>query len=325
MYQKPFAGTPTDYSKKRNWLSLPNHKDKAADLIYLYPSSCMDPLANTICSINNPIMRFMAKHNLVQQAGAFEPVANIFAPYWRQVNGTKLSKMSFDEVDQAEWAEPRTDVYAALDYYFENLNQGRPYFLAGHSQGSRLSYMVLAEYMKEHPDYYANMIAAYCIGDSLTKTFLEENPHVKAAQGADDLGVVVSWNTEGPANKGKDSLVVAPGAISINPLNWCVDETPAGPELNLGSFIPHLINSGMDELSVKADAVIDRERGTIIVMNPAFEKYNVISLLGMEDLEKVFGPASYHACDYSFFYLNIRENARLRADTWFKQAPQEGN
>ena len=51
MYQKPFVGTPTDYSKKRNWLSLPNNKDKAADLVYLYPSSCMDPLANTICSI----------------------------------------------------------------------------------------------------------------------------------------------------------------------------------------------------------------------------------------------------------------------------------
>lgn len=320
MYKKPFVGTPTDYSKKRNWLSLPNNKDKAVDLIFLYPSSCMDPLANTICSINNPIMRFMAQHHLVQQAGAFEPVANIFAPYWRQVNGTKLSKMSFDEVDQAEWAEPRTDVYAALDYYFKNLNQGRPYFLAGHSQGSRLSYMVLAEYMKEHPDYYANMIAAYCIGDALTKSYLEENPHVKAAQGADDLGVVVSWNTEGPANKGKDSLVVAPGAISINPLNWCVDETPAGPELNLGSFVPHLINSGMDELSIKADAVIDQERGTIIVTNPEFEKYNIIALFGMDDLETVFGPASYHGCDYSFFYMNIRDNARLRADTWLKQA-----
>ena len=106
------------------------------------------------------------------------------APYWRQVNATKLSAMSFEEVDAAEWAEPRTDVYAALDYYFENLNGGRPYFLAGHSQGSRLSYMVLSEYMKEHRDYYANMIAAYCIGDSLTGEYLEKNPHVKAAQTA---------------------------------------------------------------------------------------------------------------------------------------------
>ncbi|MBR3328342.1 MAG: DUF3089 domain-containing protein [Atopobiaceae bacterium] len=124
------------------------------DLLYLFPSSCNDPMAGTICKINNRSMKLGAKRNASQQASAFEPVANFFAPFWRQVNAMKLSSMSFEEVDEAEWAEPRTDVYAALDYYFENLNQGRPYFLAGHSQGSRLSYMVLFEYMREHPDYY---------------------------------------------------------------------------------------------------------------------------------------------------------------------------
>ncbi len=319
MYQKPFAGTASNYSRKRNWLSLPETPDKAVDVFYLYPSSCDDPLADTICSIDNLVMRVAAKHNTAQQAGAFEPVANLFVPYWRQVNATKLSKMSFAEVDQAEWAEPRTDVYAALDYYFENLNQGRPYFLAGHSQGARLCFRALSEYMKEHPDYYANMIAAYCIGDSLTGHYLEKNPHVKAAQAADDLGVVVSWNTEGPANKGKDSLVVSPGAIAINPLNWCVDDTPAGPELNLGTFVPRLLNSGLDELPIRADAVLDLERGSVMVMNPAFEKYTITRLTGLDNLETVFGPASYHGCDYSFFYLNIRENARLRAKTWMQK------
>lgn len=227
--------------------------------------------------------------------------------------------MSFEEVDDAEWAEPRTDVYAALDYYFENLNDGRPYFLAGHSQGSRLCYIVLSEYMKEHPDYYENMIAAYCIGDSLTKKYLEENPHVKAAQSADDLGVVVSWNTEGPANKGKDSLVISPGAISINPLNWRVDETPASAELNLGTFVPDLIENTLIELPIKADAVIDLERGSVMVMNPAFEQYTTSKLLGFEELDHVFGPASYHGCDYTFFYLNIHENAQIRAEAWLEK------
>ena len=147
MYTKPFVGTASDYAKKKNWLSRPQTPDKPADLLYLYPSSCEDPLADTICTVDNPIMRLTARKNFKQQASAFEPVANLFTPYWRQVNATKLSAMSFEEVDAAEWAEPRTDVYAALDYYFENLNGGRPYFLAGHSQGSRLSCMVLSLYM----------------------------------------------------------------------------------------------------------------------------------------------------------------------------------
>ena len=292
--------------------------DQPVDLIYLYPSSCNDPEADILCDIDNLSMVEGAKHNCAQQASAFEEVANIFAPYWRQVNGLKLPMMSFEDVHNAEWAEPRTDVYAALDYYFENLNDGRPYFFAGHSQGFNLCYIVLSEYMKEHPDYYENMIAAYCIGDSLTKKYLEENPHVKVAQSADDLGVVVSWNTEGPANKGKDSLVIVPEAISINPLNWRVDEISADAELNLGTFVPHLMDSGMDELPIKEDAVLDLERGSVMVMNPEFAKYAITELLGVEGLEHVFGPASYHGCDYSFFYMNIRENARTRAEAWFE-------
>ena len=314
---KPFVGVPNDYSQQKFWLARPDDPDKQVDLLYLYPSSCNDPMAGTICKINNRSMKLGAKRNASQQASAFEPVANIFAPFWRQVNAMKLSSMSFEEVDAAEWAEPRTDVYAALDYYFENLNQGRPYFLAGHSQGSRLSYMVLSEYMREHPDYYANMIAAYCLGDSLTKRYLEENPHVRAAQRADDLGVVVSWNTEGPANKGHESLVVAPGAISINPINWRTDDTPATAAQNLGSFMPRLLFPGLRKLPVNANATIDLERGTVIVTEPRLENCAITALPGMKGLEPVFGPASYHGCDYSFFYLNIRQNARVRAEAWF--------
>ena len=317
---KPFVGTPTDYSKRVCWLALPENPDKPVDLVFLYPSSCIDPKAGVICAVDNESMVKTARRNFAQQASAFEPVANMFAPFWRQVNSTKLPSMSFEDIDAAEWAEPRTDVYAALDYYFENLNQGRPYFLAGHSQGSRLCYMVLAEYMREHPDRYANMIAAYCLGDSLTKDYLEANPHVKAAQAEDDLGVVVSWNTEGPANKGHDSLVVAPGAIAINPLSWRTDDFPATADMNRGSFMPRLLTSGLRRLPVRADAVLDLERGTVVVTEPRLAKCAITALPGFKRFESVFGPASYHGCDYSFFYLNIRENARIRSEAWLAQS-----
>ena len=133
---------------------------------------------------------------------------------------------------------------------------------------------------------------------------------------------MVSWNTEGPVNRGRRSLVVAPGALGINPLNWRTDDTPAGSELNLGSFVPHLLDPGMDELPIRADAVLDLERGSVVVTNPAFAPCAITALPGFEVFEPVFGPASYHGCDYSFFYLNIRENARLRAKAWCDQNPK---
>ena len=309
----------TDYSKKENWLRIPEDNKKDVDVIYLYPSSCTDPEADVICEIDNQVMKHEAKRNLMQQATAFEACANIYAPYWRQVNALKLPFMSYEEVDEAEYSHPRSDVFNALDYYFENYNNGRPYMLAGHSQGSRLIYIVLEEYMKQHPDYYENMIAAYAIGDSLTKDYLKSNPHIKAAQSSSDVGVVVSWNTEGPLNKNKNSLVIKADAIAINPLNWHTDDTPAGAELNLGTFVPHLEDDAMDELPVRADAVLDVERGSVIVTNPVFKKCAITATPGFESFESVFGPESYHGCDYSFFFRNIEENAKERIDAWFRR------
>lgn len=71
------------------------------------------------------------------------------------------------------------------------------------------------------------MIAAYVIGYSVTDEYLTENPHLKFAEGADDIGVVISYNTEGPGNNGKHNAVVTEGAVSINPLNWKRDTTYA--------------------------------------------------------------------------------------------------
>ena len=80
---KPLTGTAPDYSKKENWLTRPENPDKRVDLLYLYPSSCTDRKAGVICTIDNKNMRKGAKRNFSQQAVAFEPFANIYAPFWR--------------------------------------------------------------------------------------------------------------------------------------------------------------------------------------------------------------------------------------------------
>jgi len=167
LYEKPLVGTAPDYSDPALWLTCPTDLKYPVDVIYLYPSACMDPTAPLICPIDHEGMIQGAKDYFAQQASVFEGVGNIFCPYWRQVNGALLPAMSFQDVDDAEWMEPRTDVFAALDYYFENLNGGRPYILAGDSQGSRLLGMVLGEYMKVHPEHYERMICAYRIGDAM--------------------------------------------------------------------------------------------------------------------------------------------------------------
>lgn len=66
------------------------------------------------------------------------------------MNGTALLRLTPDEVDKLQYHEPRTDVYAMLDYYFEHYNNGKPYFLAGHSQGARMISTSLFGLPSEH-------------------------------------------------------------------------------------------------------------------------------------------------------------------------------
>ena len=63
-------------------------------------------------------------------------MTNLYEPYYRQSNLCALTGKSEDELMEFQFREQRTDVYAALDYFFENYNKDRPFILAGHSQGS---------------------------------------------------------------------------------------------------------------------------------------------------------------------------------------------
>jgi hypothetical protein len=185
--------------------------------------------------------------------------------------------------------------------------------------------MVLGEYMREHPDYYAKMVVAYRIGDGMTRGYLAEYPHVHAAQGADDIGVCVSWNTEGPGNAGHDTLVVPPDCVAINSMNWRTDETVAGEDLCLGCYFTPMDGDALVPIAEKTSAVLDLARGTVVVQNPALSRYSVdksMSLPLRPLVRKTFGPQSYHTCDYSFFLDNLRENVALRIQRWFEAHPQ---
>ena len=58
--------------------------------------------------------------------------------------------------------------------------------------------IALQDYFLEHGEYLERMVAAYVLGYSITTDNLKANPSLRFAEGADDTGVIVSWNIEGP-------------------------------------------------------------------------------------------------------------------------------
>lgn len=311
------AAAPVDYADKNNWMKQPKIT-KDVDTIYIYPTEYADDSAGApvFAAINEKAMREPAQETYLLQGTAYEDATNVFVPYYRQVNMAAASEMTPEALRAAFNSVPKQDVFAALDYYFANLNGGRPFILAGHSQGSAMQSLVLAEYMKAHPEYQQRMIAAYVIGFSITKEYLQANPHLHFAERADDTGVIVSWNTEGPANAGKKNLVVLPGAISINPLNWKRDETYAPAAENLGGYIYNEAAGKIEQVPKAADARLDLKRGVVITktnaMKPIYEMFGIT----------VFGPASYHNGDYALYYYNIKDNVARRIAAYKSHAEQ---
>ena len=152
--------------------------------------------------------------------------------------------------------------------------------------------------------YYECMVAAYVIGYSVTKDDLEEYKHLKFAEGENDTGVIVSWNTEGKKNveENASNVVVLPNAISINPLNWKRDETYAPASENLGSYMLDMETMKLDYADVGADAQVNLARGVVVTTAECAPAL----------MPDIFGPESYHGDDYSLYYNNIKNNVAKR-------------
>ena len=303
-----------DYSKKENWYQIPEIT-KDVDTFYIYAteyimSSLMEG-APEYASLDNEEMLQGAAGEYLLHATAYADATNVFMPYYRQC-GMTVMKRAWKEtgnVDAAIEGMPYGDIVAALDYYFEHLNGGRPFIIAGHSQGSAMTKMVLKRYFKEHLDYYKRMVAAYPIGYAITREELAANPHLKFATGECDTGVIISYNTEGPGNAevNAETAVLLKGGISINPLNWKLDDTYAPASQNLGSLWPN--EKGELEIQdIGADAQVLPDRGVVVTHAKGMEMdEETLKVAG-----EFFGPDGRHGEDYAFFYNNIKDNVAKR-------------
>ena len=283
----------TDYSRKTSWYQIPDAA-REVDTIYIYATEYImgsfEEGSPDYATLDNEEMLQGVAGEYMMHASAFADATNVFVPYYRQA-GLRYA---------GEIHKKTGDVNAALSGII----------IAGHSQGSSMVLLLLSKYFKDHPEYCKRMVAAYPIGYSVTKEYLAANPHLKFATGETDTGVIVSWNTEGPKNV-KDNavnVVVLPNAISINPLNWKLDETYAPASANLGSLLLNEETGEADIGDLGADAQLNLARGVVVT------NAKVVPLPEgeAEVAASFFGPDGRHDCDYIYYYNNIRDNVAKR-------------
>jgi hypothetical protein len=294
-----------NYAQASNWLARPSRPRKKVDVFYLYPTSYvkMSATAPIISTINDPMMVAGAKESFAEQATAFDTIANVYAPFYRQADALTVLSSPLATQNKIITGTPTHDATAAFAYYIDHYNHGRPLILAGHSQGSDVLLFLLSGYLKHHPAVYRRMVAAYVIGYGVTRGYLAANPKLKFATEATDTGVIVSWNTEAPGLT-ITNPVVQPGALAIDPVTWTRSERPAPAKRSLGSL---LLNAAGKLVKVDhyADARVDQRRGVVVCSTCSVSQYAPGSPFG-------FPRGIFHKHDYTFYYFDLRHNAAVR-------------
>lgn len=295
-----------DYADKANWAYYQISPEKPADLFLVCPTVDMGRDGNMNMSMEDEKTKGNFVGALNMERGIYEDSLTLYAPYYRQAS---FPVYSLSQADTEKYmAIAYKDVRAAFIQFTKCTDKDCPFVLAGFSQGSDMVLRLLKEFFND-PAYQDRLIAAYCIGWRITEDDLKACPWLKPAQGEDDIGVIVSFNSE--AENVTGSLLVPSGSktYAINPLNWKTDATPADASLNLGACFTGYDGTISQEKPELTGAYIDPTRGTLKVPEIKPEDYS----------NKLFPDGVYHLYDYQFFFRNLQQNVGVRVNAYLSK------
>ena len=291
------------YTDKANWAYFPETLEHEVDVFFIAPTAGHEDSYNMKMDDEKYMSAF--KGATAMEMGIYDTKADFYAPYYRQIS---LECYLLPVEEQEQYLKiAYEDVEEAFDYYIKNINNGRPYILAGFSQGGDM----IRRLLTHDKNAGKNMIAAYAIGWNFPADEIAAYPAIKMAQGEDDLGVVVSFCSEDP-DYNESGTIVPTSTIGINPLNWKTDGTVASKEENLGACFTDYSGAILTEIPNLCGAYLDAgNRGTLKVTDVTPDEYPA-RLAFLED-------GNYHLYDYQFFYRNLQQNVERRIDAWFER------
>lgn len=301
-----------DYADAGRWAYWRVGENKPADLFIVCPTVDLGTGGNKNMSLadNEAKKNFYGALNM--ERGIYEQHCRMYAPYYRQA-------VLADYDLPANEAEPYfnlayKDVRAAFVYYMQHENNGRPFVLAGFSQGAEMCLRLLKEFGNE--DFVKNnMVACYAIGWRFTPQEAEKYPYIQPAKCADDLGKVIIFNSEAP--EVTSSVIVPEGVktFAINPLTWSCGSQKAPKTLNAGACFTDYSGDVVREVPQLTGCYIDSVRGTLKVTD--VNKTEFVPGLPL------FSEGVYHIYDYQFFYRNLQQNVNLRIKTFMEERQEE--
>ncbi|UTW54250.1 DUF3089 domain-containing protein [Kordiimonas sp. SCSIO 12610] len=328
-----FAEAP-DYSLPETWAAFPGQASTVSDLpegieavdqiegtdvFFIYPTTYLNRASWNAPLNDVDANRVMELTTLKNQASVYFSAGKTYIPRYRQATFGAF----FDKTGQGEIAIERakSDVYAAFDYYIKNLNNGRPFILAGHSQGALHALHLLKDRINDS-DLRQRMIAAYIIGWPISiQEDLDTLGNLKGCQQPADTGCVISYqsfdangDSEAFAKIYETSIGFSGNArkrtpmLCTNPLNWKAGGA-SDKSNNLGGVALARFEAPLGPITENLTGAKCDDLGRLLITEAPQGDWS----------EYVMAGGNYHVYDYNLFYMNLRANALTRAKAWLDQ------
>jgi len=280
------------YEDLTQWYILDRHG--VADLFYIISTETGDHLMGTdtchFADTRDAFQRSQMFKEMHAVDSFYSGRLNYFSPYYRQVS---MQSWATENMAMVRIPLAIADVLRSWEYYLEHFNQGRPFILAGFSQGAH----AMTEILKKMPDSIADrMVAAYAIGYKVTQKDLETCKNIRPALGATDTGVTICFNSV--RSPESEIPVVSEGnMININPVNWRMD-TVSTPFVLYG-------RTKNDTLTVRCDPA------SRLLIVGGYQEKAVMPYIGR--------PGNYHNMELKFYYPYIRQNMADRVAAFIRK------
>jgi len=298
-----------DYSIEKNWSALPFRKDvadalpknenwisdslKEVDVFYVHPTIYQKgPLWNAGLDMEK-VNQKVDKYPVRLQASVFNANCRVYAPRYRQA----VVKVFYNDSEDGNKALDLAyqDVKRAFNYFLKNQNNGRPFIIAGHSQGTHHARRLLREVI-DTTELKNRMVAAYVIGFAVTDTMYD---NLKLCSSPNETGCFVSWMSFSEGYQPTGTWFRS--TQSINPLTWTTDTSIVVVEDYSSTvvFNPKKIRTRKMQVQVKDIG------GKVLWVDTKSPWFRLMKNL--------------HVADYGLFYLDIRKNVKTRIDSYFKK------
>ena len=303
--------SPPEFSNEAHWASLPWRVDPSDALPKNIPEITSFDSINVDVFFIHPTQYFKGdgynadvedaslneeadRYTMLLQASAFNIGGRLYAPRYRQAHIGVFTWQDSLSLQALELAY--ADVRNAFSHYLQNWNNGRGIILAGHSQGSFHMRWLLQEFF-DGQALSDQLVAAYGPGfDWYSSEFKSLPPCEKPTQ----YECLCSWMSYGEGYFPKWLGYRNEFPICTHPITW-------------------ELNGGLNELDAHKGVVLSKMKFAYPEKIQARSEQGVLQIMPPQvPFSKFLHRDNWHVGDINLFWLNIRKNARLRAEKFIQ-------